>query len=55
MQKVPGWDARLGCPNCYCKGCFKDPDHVTLLLWACKCQQERGLRAQAPFPPGPHD
>ena len=45
--------AWLGCPDCYRKGCFKDQDHVTLLLWAWRCQPECGLRAQPPFPQNP--
>lgn len=45
--------AWLGCPTCYLKGCFKDQDHVTLLLWACRCQQGRGLRAQLLSPRTP--
>lgn len=43
-------------PQLLLEGLFKDQDHVTLLLWACRCQQERGLRAQPPSPaPEPHD
>lgn len=41
MARRGGEDAEeawLGCPCCYWNGCSKDQDHVTLLLWACRCQ-----------------
>ena len=56
MEKRPKCRRHLaGMPQLSLEGLFKDQDHVTLLLWACRCQQECGLRAQPPFPPELHD